>query len=377
MVVSSTLLFGGRPEGTVPDSYTISGDSWAALFGQLSWKYTKTKHEWSPYSLPDPRNREALREQIAPWAGRVWFHLNEVPKGEYLRSFDLFSLEKPFRSYIERYGGDIFNRGASVEEIWCSQQLYSSKPYVLMLSERFRHIKADRVEPKKVDSPDTLVWILAALCDAWTVRLPEGKDLGFNVLVNGGDSGHTIYISGLNGSDFIHPRGSLVRRGWFSFQDPWPARSLLVQEQQYKDIRVLEDITRPHSWLISPEDLSKILVGFLLSIDLLPVLSGYMKVLDDLKFAHKGTNIPLWNENPREPKLLFPILLGSRGGMTAMARTQSGLGSFVALVERYLMNPSRGANIPGPRDPRTWSAWHSKLYPDGKSRFLFPAAKLR
>ena len=67
-------------------------------------------------------------------------------------------------------------------------------------------------------------WLLGGICLKLEIVAPA-----LNVLVTDGESGHTIVLSGLNGVDFQHPRGQPVRRGWFSFYDPWPARSLLAR----------------------------------------------------------------------------------------------------------------------------------------------------
>ena len=113
---------------------------------------------------------------------------------------------------------------------------------------------------------DQIVWLLGGICLKLEIVAPA-----LNVLVTDGESGHTIVLSGLNGVDFQHPRGQPVRRGWFSFYDPWPARSLLALERHYDGVmNVLEDISRPPFWLISPEELSKVVVGFLFPVDALP-----------------------------------------------------------------------------------------------------------
>jgi hypothetical protein len=179
-----------------------------------------------------------------------------------LRSFDIMSLAPQYRQYVATHGKSLFDRGMSVEEIWASQQLYSAKPMVLILAETFASQPHARVDPKFITTSQSMVWLLAAMCMRFNVT-----SLGINVLVSDGRTGHTISLTGLNGVAFTHPRGTAVQAGWFSFHDSWPARSLLAPEHGYP-VMVLEDITRPPFWLIAPQDLDKIVVGFLISVDL-------------------------------------------------------------------------------------------------------------
>jgi len=76
---------------------------------------------------------DELRNYIAHWAGRVWFHSNEMPTADRLRDFDLMSLEGAFRKYIKTHGEGLFEQGMTVEEIWAFQQLISAEPWVTIV----------------------------------------------------------------------------------------------------------------------------------------------------------------------------------------------------------------------------------------------------
>jgi len=158
---------------------------------------------------------------------------------------------------------------------------------------------------------------------------------GFNVLVTDGKIGHTIYITGLNGIDFEHPRGTQVRAGLFSFHDPWPARSLLAPERDFSGVRALEDVTRPPFWLISPDDLEKVIVGYLLPIDGLPVFLDIFRTLNIVERMHVGSARPLWiDEYSPDPEHPFGTLFALRDGVApGTAERLLGLGRTDLLME--------------------------------------------
>jgi hypothetical protein len=280
------------------------------LLGQLSWKYVRSDPEWTPYMLPDDGDVAKWKDDIAAWAGRIWCHANEMPEGPELRAFDLMSLKEQFREYIGREGPGLYKRGMSLEEIWCSTQLYNAAPHVLLLNERFAQAATERIAIKRLLKADVLVWLIGMMCSQFEVRTPA-----IRVLVTNGRSGHTIVIAGMNGVAFEHPRGGRVKPGWFSLHDPWPARSLLSPAHGYP-IEVLEDITRPPLWLVSPADLSEIVVALMVDIDLLSHLLGFFKALDVMTPMFRDAGTPLWTENPFDRNVLFSLTLALKSGVT-------------------------------------------------------------
>lgn len=306
------LLFGGHDSAPPPEP---DYGRFRELYEWLSWKYVTVdptftvNEDLERQKTEDP---EGYKGNIAHWAGRVWFWQNEMPSGPDLRAFDLMSLESEFRHWITRHGQGLFERGLSVEEVWGSQQLYSAKPMVVMLARNYANQPTARIgELKHVTQSDALIWLLAAMLLRLRVTRP-----GINVMVTDGSFGHTISLSGLHGVPFEHPRGDSVRAGWFSFHDPWPARSLLAPEHEF-GVRALEDVSRPPFWLISPDDLDKIIVGFLISVDMLQMLKESFQLLDFAMALHKHSGRPLWLEEDDKPDdQPFSLMFADTGGLT-------------------------------------------------------------
>jgi hypothetical protein len=330
-----TIRFGGRSFTTPAPAG--ARNALAALLSELSWKYVKQEAEFESIESVTDVPLDELRERIGHWAGRVWFHSNEMPTAAALRAFDLMSLEGAFRKYIRTHGNGLFDDGMTVEEIWASQQLYSAAPMVTIVARRFTDLLSARMDPTRIQNSQAIVWSLAAI-GFQLPRLLDGN--GFNILVSDGKIGHTIYIKGLNGIDFEHPRGARVRAGWFSFHDPWPARSLLAPERDFSGVRVLEDVTRPPMWLISPDDLEKVIVGYLLPIDALPALPDIFRVLDSVEKVHVGSTRPLGiDEHSPDPEQPFATLFAMHKGVApTTAEGLLGLGRT-----RLLMGNLEGA----------------------------------
>ena len=331
----TVVRFGGR--AAAPASSPDAGEL-APLLEALSWKYTKADAVFAPYALPAQGDREALAEDIASWAGRVWIHRHPLPPPAELRDFDILSLEPEFRDYIDAHGGTLFDSGLTLREIWASQQLYSAQPMVLFVARRYANQRLESVEPKRVCDPADLVWLIGAMCTELDSRGPT-----LNVLVSDGRSGHTIMVAGLNGFSFVHPRGDTVGSGWFSFHDPWPARSLLAPERDFDRVRALEDIGRPPSWLISPADLDRVVAGFLLPVDVLPSLADVFATLDLVNAMHRGTSLPTWIEDPRRPDEPFALTLARKGsssplavaGLVGLGRASLIVGDLDRALERF------------------------------------------
>lgn len=225
----------------------------------------------------------------------------------------------------------------SIEEIWASQQLFSGSPMLVCFSPRYAEQVAQRIEPQRAQNSQSMVWVLGAL----SLQLPQLlQGGGFNVLVTDGKVGHTIYIKGMNGIDFVHPRGVPVRAGWFSIHDPWPARSLLAPERNFNGVQLLEDVTRPPLWLISPEDLDKVLVGYLLPVDALRYFFDIYRILDLVEKSHAGGRLPLWlDQSAPDPERPFSLMLRFSNNVTpTTAEGLLGLGRT-----RLLMRDLEGA----------------------------------
>jgi hypothetical protein len=329
--MGETLRFGGRP--SISPAPVAVGNDLNPLLRELSWKYVKQEAEFDSNRSMTDLPADELRGKIAGWAGRVWFHSNEMPTGAALRAFDIMSLEGAFRKYIRTHGKGLFDYGMTFEEIWASQELYSAKPMAAVVARRYANLLTTRMEPTRIQNPQAIVWTLGAMCFQLP-RLLDGQ--GFNVLTTNGNIGHTISIKGLNGIDFDHPRGTRVRAGWFSFHDPWPARSLLAPERNFSGVRVLEDVTRPPMWLISPEDLDKVIVGYLLPIDIAaPAFLDIFRLLDFVEKVHAGMRQPLWiDEQSPDPEQPFGMLFAMHKGVApTTAEGLLGLGRVRLLME--------------------------------------------
>ena len=249
--------------------------------------------------------------------------------------FDLWSLEEQFRAYFAAHGDSYEEKGGlSLEEVWASQQLHDAKPMLLVVASPYADQGFGRVEPLRVRDSDVLVWLVAAIC--MRIQLTEPY---FNVLVTNGSSGHTIRIANLIGLKFEHPRGTCVTKDWFSFRDPWPARSLLAPERDY-GVNVVEDIGGPPLWLISPEDLQRIIVGFIISIDMLAGLLTIFREADRLK-ALRDSAKPIWMDDPTNPDTPFSRMLSQYQGLTPLSiERMIGVAKFLVKI-----NDTDGAQV--------------------------------
>ena len=309
-VVVSAILFGGH-EWLPPGREELSRHT--DLLSWLSWKFVTPDATFKTnFNFDEIRETDHIdyRNYIAHWAGKVWFHSNEMPTGDNLRVFDLMSIEDEFRVYTHQHGGSFAEHGLTLEEVWATEQLRRAKPMVLILAEGYADQPLKRVgELLHTGRSESLVWLLAAMCVQNEVQSPS-----IGVLVTDGKLGHTIGLAGLNSIPYKHIRGDVVPAGWFSFHDPWPARSLLAPERNF-GVRVLEDITRPPFWLISPSDFNKVIVGFLVSVDSLSGMLNLFARLDAAERAHRGSGRPLWIDDESKPEQPFSRLLSTGGGL--------------------------------------------------------------
>lgn len=326
-VATPHLQFGGQGDRRKNPIQRGNPDPLAPLLTALSWKYVTQDAKFESYKYPE-YGSEKMKEQLGHWVGRIWIHQNKWPTGAKLRSFEILKLEPEFRDYITKHGPELFDYGITVEETWASQQLYSADPIVLFLSKRFEGEATTRITRKKILESEVLVWLLAALCFELDIDRPV-----LQVMTTNGQSGHNIAISGLNGVDFVHPRGDThIPRGWFSFHDPWPARSLLASKQKFPLIDVFEDVSQPPFWLISPDDLERVIVGFAVPSSLMPAMHKLLSTVDLVKKHRRDGRTPLWIENPMEPEQPFFAMLAMHGG-----KTPTTFASLVGLAQLNLL----------------------------------------
>lgn len=259
----------------------------AELSGAHVAKYLKDEAEFNAIDVDelDPRNCDAA---LWHWIGRVWIHENPLPEGEALSQFDGSSLDTEFREYTKRRGMDYLGRGGlSLEECWATGQLRCSEPSVLFVEKHYAAGLPSHVARIELHS-EQLVWLLADFCFRLNLSRPT-----FPVLVSDGSAGHTIAMAGLSGIGYRHPRGFTVRPNWFVFTDPWPARSLLAFEQNYAGAKAIEDISRPPAWVIAPEDLNRVIVGFVLTYRQVELMSDSLRSMETV--SSYPQNRPLWS----------------------------------------------------------------------------------
>jgi hypothetical protein len=325
------LRFGGTDVPPHLASTEELDEGLRVLLGALdAEKYLVTKPR---FVKPDYRDLEGdeLKDAIAHWAGRVWFHEHGPVPAKHLANFDLWTLKDEFFRHLDEHGDAIFDVGLTIEEGWASHELFDAEPMTLILSRRFADEPTAAIPRKRLADSDVMVWLLGLICLRLRIR-----SIGFNALVTDGRTGHAIQLTGLNGLDYIHPRHDHIRPGWFSFHDRWPARSLLAADRDFVGVRVVEDVARPPYWLICPADLDRVIVGFLLSVRDLNVIKEALPMIDAVEFMRRrdaGFHRPMWVEDPERPDEPFALTLASTEGWTPiLADTLHGLGQVALLL---------------------------------------------
>jgi hypothetical protein len=300
------------------------------LLTKLSWgKYVKDIAEFdSPLDIDklDERNRKAT---FWHWIAKVWIHEHPLPlqaqssleaKREALKKFDATSLEPMFWEYVRTRGTDFGKVGLNLEEGWVMTELSRSQPCVLVVERRCAANLGPHVSRMELHT-EQILWLLADLCFRMEFRRPM-----FPVLVSDGLHGHVIGMGGLSGICYKHPRGTIVGPDWFIFEDPWPARSLLAFEQNYGGAKAIEDVCRPPAWAISPEDLNRVIVGFVLTYDEVDKLADMFRSMSTVS---SGAVRPLWNTFD----LMSRLHDGATKPITRAGR--QGLQDYSALREEF------------------------------------------
>ena len=326
---SEKLRFGGRSETTFePANKSLNDDDLARFLEFLSPRFVKQDATFPPDDVPEPGSEE-MRDLIAHWIGRVWMHEHPMPGPDQLPAFDILSLQDDCLAWLDRNGGHLFEYGLTVEEIWVSQQLYQRQEFTLVLCDRFEGELTPLVSNRLMLDAQTLVWVLAAMCV--DPRVPISR--GWNVLVAHGQTAHTVSLRGLNAIPFDHPNGDVeIPEGWFTFDDPWPARSLLTRKGE-PEITVLENIAMPPYWLISPEDLSKVVVGLLFPTRDFDIIEDMVSGLRQVGLGHGSRNRAPWFESQGSAEL-FPLLRAIGDPLSTLYSSQVGLAQIALLHER-------------------------------------------
>ncbi len=249
------------------------------------------------------------------WAAIVWLANNKMPDAKSLANFRLEQLRDEYMSYLREKGTDIFKTGLTIDECWGSAQLLYSKPATLFIN--FNYVnQIDNETPRIALNSQQLVWLAADLsCNS--IHGPSGAGSiydfpGLPILVSDGRRGHTIGVRGLSGIRYVHPRGEAVTEGWLCFTDSWPARSLLAPERNFAGVRALEDISRPPAWLMSPKDLAKVIVGFVLPNDAMPMFANQFNLLNEISALHNHETGPMYCWPGNESAEPFGVLLRQR-----------------------------------------------------------------
>ncbi len=286
------------------------------LLGSLAPKYVRTRAEFVKKDQSVPIE---LRKSICHWAVRDWFHRNPWPTSAQLRSFDVMSLEPEYRKHVERYGDRIQEVGLTIEEGNLASGLLFGCPHIFLLSTTFQSEPHSTIEDLRLWDPDELVWLCGMLC----LFTKDPTMMGQPVCVSDGRIGHIVSITGINSLSYHHPRGIQIEPGWISFHDPWPARSLLAVERDFAGVHVIEDVSRPPHWLISPKDLERIVVGIPLNADWVPAYMPLFKALDILRSTKAPR--PLWNERWGDVRGWFALAFAMEGPSPTTVQSLVGL----------------------------------------------------
>ena len=290
--MSTSIRFGGHY--SVPMVRGGAGEL-TPLLTELCWeKYVRDTAEFDGSADIDKLDKINYQALLMHWIAKVWLHGNPIPlearktldsTREVLRKFDATLLEPKFREYVRIHGRDFAREGLNLEEGWVMNELGRSQPCVLIVERRYAANLGPHVSRMELHTEQVL-WLLADLCFRMELSRPV-----FPVLVSDGFHGHVIKMGGLSGIRYKHPRGITVEQDWFVFEDPWPARSLLAFEQNYGGAKAIEDVSRPPAWVISPEDLNRVIVGFVLEYDVVDALGHMFRTM---KTVSSGSVRPLW-----------------------------------------------------------------------------------
>jgi hypothetical protein len=285
--MARTIRFGGNSSSQMVRGG--AGDL-APLLTVINWKkYVNDSPQFGRHDSIESLDSLDRRNYMAcfqHWVGRVWIHHNPMPTGEEIAHFDMMSLEAEFRSYVKLQGTEFNKTALDLEECWATAQLRDAKPQVLFVEKHYAADLGPNVSRVELNS-EQLVWLVAEICFRFHLNEPK-----LAVLVSDGYRGHTISVAGLSGIGYMHPRGIKVRPDWFVFADSYPSRSLLALEQNFGGAKAIEDVIRPPCWVVAPEDLNRVIVGFVLSFPEIEFLGDFFQCLRQISFENHS---PLWS----------------------------------------------------------------------------------
>jgi hypothetical protein len=184
------------------------------------------------------------------WMAHVWFHerLEQFPTTSHGPQ-EIGELRGRFLDELNPAILPETLRGHTLEEACWYWDYIKRRPHWLLLAEPFGALATNRIARKEVLPTVVLIGLLHR-------RLRGAIHARYSALVSDGNMGHYISLRGIDEA-----------AGWFQYWDVWPeqhpgaARSLLCLEHNRADVRASIDPSRKNLWLITAEELGRVLVG--------------------------------------------------------------------------------------------------------------------
>jgi TPR repeat protein len=352
----SPLIYFGGPTAAGATRATRAADAHGSRYARLDPLFPAP----GPVDL-DSLSAEEFESDMRQWLATVWVPRNRVPHDEELADFDLRQLEPEFRRDYAAGAWREMLRGATAEEIWISRQLGERQPFIWLVSRQQPQQPLDRVSRKRFFDAVDLVWLLGVACAQFRVVEPVLWVFTFD-----GETGHAIGIAGLNPFDYPHPSGVVARRGWFSFHDPWPARSLLAAGRNRAGVTAVEDYPRSPFWLIAPEDLARVLYGVLFPVHQwehsIEQVATFAQSNEQIRRSGLSSSMP-WGTETKP----FDTEIHLAGGVTGCERVCSFGRGRLALDDGDLERADKWFEVAFQLDPATGTQAAS-VYEDREDR---------